>query len=91
MKFFILLILVLAGGYMFPQVYEEVDGPCQALEKKLVRDNTENGLEDSIVSNLALSISNGDLGERVADEKFPKLPPRLGCLAVYYDIPEDWG
>ena len=90
MKFFILLILVLAGGYMFPQVYEEVDGPCQALEKKLVRDNTENGLEDSAVSNLVLSISNGDLGKRIANDKFPKLPARLGCLAVYYNIPEDW-
>ena len=91
MRFLILLILVLAGGYMFPQVYEEVDGPCRALEKKLVRDNTEKGLEDSVISNLALSISNGGLGERVADDKFPKLPSRLGCLAVYYDIPEDWG
>lgn len=91
MKFFILLILVLVGGYMFPQVYEEVDSPCQALEKKLVRDNTENGLEDSVVSNLVLSISNGDLGERIANDKFPKLPARLGCLAVYYGIPEDWG
>ena len=91
MKFLILLILVLAGAYMFPQLYEEVDGPCQALERRLVRDNTEKGLEDSVVSNLALSISNGDLGERVASDKFPKLPARLGCLAVYYDIPEDWG
>ncbi len=89
MKFFILIVLVLAGGYMFPQVYEEVDGPCQALEKKLVRDNTENGLENSVISNLALSISNGDLGERIADDKFPNLPTRLGCLATYYDIPED--
>lgn len=75
---------------MFPQVYEEVDSPCQALERKLVRDNTEKGLENSAVSNLVLSISNGDLGERIANDKFPKLPARLGCLAVYYGIPEDW-
>lgn len=74
---------------MFPQVYEEVDGPCQALEKKLIRDNTENGLENSVISNLALSITNGDLGERLARDKFPRLPSRLGCLAVYYNIPED--
>lgn len=90
MKYFILLILALAGGYMFPQVYEEVSGPCQAFEKKLVRDNTENGLENSVISNLALSISNGDLGARFADDKFPQLPSRLGCLAAYYNIPEDW-
>ncbi len=91
MKYLIVIVLLLAGGYMFPQVYEEVDGPCQALEKKLVRDNTKNGLENSIISNLARSISNGDIGEGIADDKFPKLPSRLGCLAVYYDIPEDWG
>jgi len=91
MKFFILVILVLTGGYMFPQIYEEVDGPCQALEKKLIRDNSENGLENSVISNFALTISNGDLGVRIADDKFPRLPSRLGCLAVYYNIPENWG
>ena len=73
---------------MFPQVYEEVDGPCQALERKLVRDNTENGLENSVVSNLVLTISNGDLGARIAADKFPRMPSRLGCLAVYYGAPE---
>lgn len=90
MKFFILLILVLAGGYLFPQVYEEVDGPCQALERKLVRDKTDKELENSAVSNLVLSISNGDLGKRIALEEFPNLPSRIGCLAVYYNVPEDW-
>lgn len=89
MKFLLLLILILAGGYMFPQVYEEVGNPCQALEKKLVRDNTENGLENSIVSNLVLSISNGDLGERIAADEFPKLPTPVGCLAAYYNVPSD--
>jgi len=90
MKFFILLILVLAGGYLFPQVYEEVDGPCQALERKLVRDKTDKELENSAVSNLVLSISNGDLGKRIALDEFPQLPSRIGCLAVYYNVPEDW-
>ncbi len=89
MKVFILIALILAGGYMLPQVYEEVEGPCQALEKKLVRNNTENGLENSVISNLALSITNGELGERLARDKFPRLPSRLGCLAVYYNIPDD--
>ena len=89
MKLLILLILILAGSYLFPQLYEEVDGPCQAVEKKLVRDNTENGLENSAVSNLVLSISNGDLGRRIAHDEFPKLPSRIGCLAVYYNVPED--
>ncbi len=90
-KFFILLILILAGGYFFPQVYEDVDGPCQAVEKKLVRDKTENGLENSVISNLVLGLSNGDLGAGIAEDKFPKLPTRLGCLASYYDSAEDRG
>ena len=90
MKFFFLLILMVAGGYLFTQVYEEVDGPCQALERKLIRDKTDKELENSAVSNLVLSISNGDLGERIALDEFPKLPSRIGCLAVYYNVPEDW-
>ena len=90
MKFLILLILVLGGGYMFPQVYEEVEGPCQALEKKLVRDKVENGFEGSVVSNFALSLSGGELGAKLAEDKFPRLPSRLGCLAVYYNFPDDW-
>ena len=89
MKFLIFLILILAGSYLFPQLYEEVDGPCQALEKKLVRDNTEKGLENSLLSNVVLSLSNGDLGRRIATDEFPKLPSRIGCLAVYYNVPED--
>lgn len=89
MKFFILLILILAGAYVFPQLYEEVDGPCQALERKLVRENLDKELENSAVSNLVLSISNGDLGKRIARDEFPKLPSRVGCLAVYYNVPED--
>ena len=89
MKFLIFLILILGGGYMFPQLYEEVDGPCQALEKQLVRDNLADGLDKSIVSNLALSLSNGDLAAKLAEDKFPQLPSRLACLAVYYDLPGD--
>lgn len=88
MKFVILLVMILAGGYMFPQLYEETDGPCQALEKKLVRDNTENGMENLAVSNFVLTISGGDFGERIARNKFPNLPSRFGCLAVYYGAPE---
>jgi len=89
MKLLFILIVVLGGGYMFPQIYEEVDGPCQALEKKIIRENVDKGLENSTVSNLALAISNGDIGERVAADEFPKLPPRIGCLAVYYNFPDD--
>ena len=89
MKLLIFLILILGGGYMLPQVYEEVDGPCQALEKKIIRENVEKGLENSTVSNLALAISNGDLGARVASDEYPKLPERIGCLAVYYNFPDD--
>lgn len=85
MKLLILLILILAGAYLFPQLYEEVDGPCQALERKLVRDTTDKELENSVVSNFVLSLSNGDLGKRIAQDEFPKLPSRIGCLAVYYN------
>lgn len=89
MKLLLLLILILGGGYMFPQVYEEVDGPCQALEKKTLRVNTEDGLENSTISNMALAISNGDIGAQIAQDQYPDLPERVGCLAVYYNFPDD--
>lgn len=90
MKFFILLVLVLAGAYMFPQVYEEVDSPCQALEKKVLRMNVDGGAARSPFANLALSLTGGNLGAEMAADQYPDLPERVACLATYYDFPDDW-
>lgn len=85
MKFLILLAMVIAGIYAFPQFYEEADGPCQALEKKALRVNSAT----SIVGNLALSLSDGSVGREIAADHYPDLPRHIGCVITYYDFPDD--
>lgn len=85
MKYIILLAMIAAGAYAFPQFYEEADGPCQALETKALRVNAAT----SMVGNLALSISDGSLGRQIASDNYPDLPQHIGCVITYYDFPEN--
>lgn len=83
-------ILVVAGGaYIFPQLYEEQRGPCQALETKAIRLNTEGAGRDAL-SNLAVSLTDGAIARDKVARDYPNLPPRLGCVIAYYNFPEDW-
>jgi len=89
-KFLLFAIVVLSGIYLFPQVYEEVGTTCQALERKALRANVEDSAASSAIANLALSMTDGKLGVKMAADQYPDLPQRFGCLATYYNFPDDW-
>ncbi len=90
MKYLIFAVILAGGAYIFPQLYEEVDSPCQALERKALRVNTDAQSASSGLANLLLSATAGSLGREMAADEYPDLPARLGCLATYYNFPEDW-
>lgn len=89
-KFLFFAVAVLAGIYLFPQVYEEAGNTCQALERKALRANVEDNAAGSVITNLALSMTDGKLGVKMAADQYPDLPQRFGCLATYYNFPDDW-
>ena len=90
MKYLIGLIVILAGAYFFPQIYEEAGNTCQALEKKALRINTDQQTAGSALGGLALSLTNGQLGRDMASDEYPSLPIPLACAVTYYDFPENW-
>lgn len=89
MKYLFVIALIAVVGYLFPQLYEETNGPCQALEKKAIRANLDRSAANSILGGLALSLTDGGLGREMAEEEYPQLPAQFGCIATYYDFPKD--
>lgn len=89
MKYLIGIVLIAVAGYLFPQLYEGTNGPCQALEKKSIRANLDGAAANSLLGGLALSLTDGGLGREIAEDEYPQLPSRFACIATYYDFPKD--
>ncbi len=87
-KFLIFVVLVGAAAYYFPQIREEVGGPCQALEKKSFRDVTDKGSANSVIAGLTLTLTDGNLGRKIAEDAYPDIPAPFSCVATYY-FPKD--
>lgn len=85
-------IIFLIGLVFYPQLNEEVSNNCQALEKKYASTiikkemQEENIFVNSLVSSLVNSYSNGEFAKILVKEKFPNLPPFLGCSILYYTL-----
>jgi len=73
-----------AAVYYFPQIREEVGGPCQALEKKAFRDVTDKGSANSVIAGLTLTLTDGSLGRKIAADTYPDIPAPFSCVATYY-------
>ncbi len=90
LKLVFFVAVVAVGGYFFPQVYEKTGTPCQALERKALRVNTDSSSASSRIASLTLSLTNGGLGRKMASDRYPNLPAPLDCVATYYNFPADW-
>ncbi len=90
MKFLVFVGVVGAAAYFFPQIYEQTGTPCQALEAKALRKNLDRQAAGSIIAGLTLTLSDGNLGRKMAEDQYPKLPAAAGCVATYYHFPKDW-
>jgi len=89
LKFIGFVVVLGAAAYLFPQLYEEQRGPCQALEVKAIRVNTESNGRNAL-SNLAVTLTDGAIAREKVKDLYPNLPPRIGCIVAYYDFPDDW-
>ena len=85
MKRLILIALVLAGLYFYPQFNEGADSPCGALEKRYVRHTLGTSEGGKVLGALVTSgSSDGDLAASFVKNEAPNLPSTLGCLKFYY-------
>jgi len=87
MKLLILIALIFAGMYFYPQINEGTGSTCAALEKRFVRDAFSNEQGGDVFSALLSSgATNGALAASMVKSASPNLPAALGCLQIYYEL-----
>ncbi|MCF6272633.1 MAG: hypothetical protein L3J37_05490 [Rhodobacteraceae bacterium] len=92
MKYIIAVVIILAGGYFYPQIAESTGGPCQALEAKVVNEIRTEDSNVGLLAGLVSGVSNGELGKQLAAQNYPDTPTSLACVRGYYSLdPKDIG
>ncbi len=86
MKYIVILLVIVTGGYFYPQIAESTGGPCQALEAKFVNNIREKDSNAGLVAGLVSGVSNGELGKQIAAREYPDLPVTLACVRGYYTL-----
>lgn len=87
MKILIVVVLVAAAAYFYPQFNEGVSSPCGAVEKRFVRDafaGSDGG--DIFAALLSSGATDGALAASMIKSAYPNLPAAVGCLRAYYEL-----
>ncbi len=90
---FVVGLLLIAVG--FPMINEDASGPCSALEYRVASavpmgDGTKP--DDALASAFIRAIvgaSGGSLAAALVKQKYPNLPPVLGCTIAYWQTEFD--
>lgn len=99
---FLLLALLVAGGWFAPQVMEGVDGPCPALDRRTVvvldaeiarlppamAADPRLGRARSMMAEM-LGATRGTMAEAAIRERFPQVPPGVGCVFGWWKLMVD--
>jgi hypothetical protein len=87
MKILIVVLLVLAGAYFYPQINEDAGSACAATEKRFARSAFDSKDGGSILGAILVSgISNGAIASEAVKAKYPDLPAPVGCAVTYYQM-----
>ena len=86
LKLLLILILLLSGLYFYPNIAENKSSACSALENKIVRIINKDNDYNSILSLLIPTLSDGYIVRSAINERYPDLPPAIGCIVTYYEI-----
>lgn len=100
-KLLMLLGAVAAGAWFYPPQAEGVAGHCAALESKVAglmhaqarggQPGAGQGGDPATAGLLAmlqggLKFTGGTLGETYVRDRYPNLPPALGCVVGYWTL-----
>ena len=94
-----LIVIVCAVVFGYPLLNEDGSSTCHALEKKvvflMVNDKSSGNSRDASLANnpfvaaFALSLGNlsgGNIANMLIKEKYPNVPPFVGCAIGYWDL-----
>lgn len=99
----LLIILLLAGAWFYPPYAEGTENACSALEKRmstLAQAEAQRAVpagkaaDPRITAMLevmksAVASAQGAIAQAYIREKFPQLPPSVGCVAGYWKFTVD--
>ena len=86
LRLLIFLILLVLGLFFYPNFAEEKDSACSALENKLFRIINKDNEASSLLTLLIPTLSDGYIARTMIQERYPDLPPSIGCIVYYYEI-----
>ncbi len=88
-----LIVIVLGVPSIFfglPMFMEDAPGPCAALEARVVTDLDASRQPSggpslaSLVEQVVAGVSRGQIAASIVKNHYPRLPPTVGCAAVYW-------
>ena len=82
-KIFIALGLMFLGFLFYPQINEDSDSTCAALEKRALRVMSTSAEQSAFMMFLG-GLSDGAFARNAIKEKYPNVPPALGCATHYF-------
>lgn len=85
-------VLAACVGYGYPLWNESASNPCQALEKRFIGMATPEQallhpghlLEWAVLRSYVQPLSDGRIAAAEAKQRYPGLPPQLGCAVGYW-------
>ena len=82
---FIVGILLFIGAVFFayPLVQEDIGSECRALERRIIALASPTAGDAAALAALQ-TLSGGSLAMTAAKEKYPDLPPAVGCSIAYW-------
>ncbi len=99
MRLLVLLGLLVGGGWFGPQLIEQVDGPCPALQQRtlVVLDEEVARLPAAMAADPRLArarammaemlgANSGTMAEAMIRERFPQVPPGAGCVVGWWKM-----
>lgn len=86
LKLIVGILILAAGGYVFPQLYEGTPNACMAIESKAIRRVAEADADAARALMVAAGFSKGQLARAAAEREYPNLPGGLVCVIGYYDL-----
>jgi hypothetical protein len=87
-------VLLLGVGYGYPLLNEDVGTTCKALERRVIASLPptpgarpgDDAMARAFLGALLGGLSDGTLAAAAIKQRYPNLPPTIGCAVAYWNL-----